>query len=326
MSQLSLCLSLAFSVIAFSSHDSARGQQGPADEADVDRENAFAAIAPKLRRQGVLLAQTGREFVRVLPKWKGHLDTLRRMSELRPTGYFCAHHNVLFNDDVVQIVFSKSRFGRVWISDCPVTDVSLPWIAKSKTITELEFSSCDITDGGLPIIETMTQLKLLKLRKTKVTAAGLNALQKALPNCEIRADVIPSYNGSLTNELHHAVFSLVLSKAKDKQEYRRLWKEARLPGGEVPRLVDEEVRRMRRLDPQFLKVMPERAALFHSKADPPPDMKQRIERGLSVVKDNDDQLTETAELLIKRYKRGRHDLLTLELLAQYMDAIAKKHR
>jgi len=49
----------------------------------------------------------------------------------------------------------------------------------------LEFIGPDVTDNHLAMLHGFTALELLNLRGTAVTSAGLESLQKALPNCQI---------------------------------------------------------------------------------------------------------------------------------------------
>ena len=51
--------------------------------------------------------------------------------------------------------------------------------------TELSFYAWNITDDGLVYLKELTGLKILNLSQTKVTEAGVAALQKALPDCQI---------------------------------------------------------------------------------------------------------------------------------------------
>ena len=42
-----------------------------------------------------------------------------------------------------------------------------------------------ITDAGLAHLKGLTKLKRISLEETQVTDAGVKALQKALPDCEV---------------------------------------------------------------------------------------------------------------------------------------------
>jgi hypothetical protein len=49
----------------------------------------------------------------------------------------------------------------------------------------LNLDGTRVADAGLAQLRTLTQLKLVSLRKTAVTAAGIDELQRLLPDCSI---------------------------------------------------------------------------------------------------------------------------------------------
>jgi eukaryotic-like serine/threonine-protein kinase len=57
-----------------------------------------------------------------------------------------------------------------------------PWLAT------IGVSDSDLTDAGLEDLKTLPSLKDLDVRGTKVTRAGIEALQKALPDCKILSE------------------------------------------------------------------------------------------------------------------------------------------
>ncbi|HEX4150008.1 MAG TPA: SUMF1/EgtB/PvdO family nonheme iron enzyme, partial [Pirellulales bacterium] len=96
------------------------------------------------------------------------------------------------------------------VSDCPLTAAGMERIGELGKISSLYASNCGlqdawlapigkhvemdgklklldnpITDAGLIHLEPLKSLKSLELGGTKVTAAGVEKLQKALPNCKI---------------------------------------------------------------------------------------------------------------------------------------------
>jgi hypothetical protein len=52
-------------------------------------------------------------------------------------------------------------------------------------LRELYLHSTNISDAGLGHLKSLNQLERVDLAETGVTAAGVNELQKALPNCLI---------------------------------------------------------------------------------------------------------------------------------------------
>jgi formylglycine-generating enzyme required for sulfatase activity len=70
-----------------------------------------------------------------------------------------------------------------------VTDAGLAAFENCTNVTELHLRECvQVTDAGLAHLQACKNLTQVKVRKTKVTAAGIDALQKALPQCKIEWD------------------------------------------------------------------------------------------------------------------------------------------
>jgi Leucine-rich repeat (LRR) protein len=72
---------------------------------------------------------------------------------------------------------------------CPrLTDFSLQPVGEITSLERLSLAGAAITDEGLTHLLKLKNLKDLDLRGTKVTPAGVDALQKSLPQCTIHAD------------------------------------------------------------------------------------------------------------------------------------------
>lgn len=55
-------------------------------------------------------------------------------------------------------------------------------------VRQLNLRGRSVTNTGLKLLHLLKQLRELDLSRTKVTAAGVVALQKALPECKIVRD------------------------------------------------------------------------------------------------------------------------------------------
>jgi Leucine-rich repeat (LRR) protein len=73
--------------------------------------------------------------------------------------------------------------------NCPtLTDLLANNLAELKQLKRLSLAGSGLSDTGIRHLEGLTSLESLDLRKTKVTAAGIERLQKALPQCKIDWD------------------------------------------------------------------------------------------------------------------------------------------
>jgi Leucine-rich repeat (LRR) protein len=67
-----------------------------------------------------------------------------------------------------------------------VSDRGLPPLARLKHLERLSLVDAPITDNAAPALAELRQLRYLDLSGARFTAAGVDALRKALPQCEIR--------------------------------------------------------------------------------------------------------------------------------------------
>ncbi|MGA2035645.1 MAG: hypothetical protein ABSG68_25635 [Thermoguttaceae bacterium] len=72
--------------------------------------------------------------------------------------------------------------------DLTQTEINDAGLKRLEGLTGLQSLSLGdrVTDAGLEHLKGLTQLHALNLQATKVTDAGIQGLQKALPNCKIR--------------------------------------------------------------------------------------------------------------------------------------------
>ncbi len=61
-----------------------------------------------------------------------------------------------------------------------------PEIGKLTKLTELQIEKNSVTDTDLEHLKSLTSLRRLNVRETEVTKVGVEAIRKALPNCEIK--------------------------------------------------------------------------------------------------------------------------------------------
>ena len=61
-----------------------------------------------------------------------------------------------------------------------------PEIGKLTKLTELQIENNSVTDTDLEHLKSLTSLRRLNVRETEVTKIGVEAIRKALPNCEIK--------------------------------------------------------------------------------------------------------------------------------------------
>lgn len=75
---------------------------------------------------------------------------------------------------------------RLAIAEADITDKTLELVGKLKYLKELDLcKSKAITDAGIAKLEGLRKLEELVLGGTSVTDAGVNRLQRALPDCVI---------------------------------------------------------------------------------------------------------------------------------------------
>ena len=80
------------------------------------------------------------------------------------------------------------QLGRLeWLElfSTPVSDDGMKTVATLKSLKILDLRGTKVTDACIPCITALPKLERLNVGDTAISAAGLEAIQKALPNCRI---------------------------------------------------------------------------------------------------------------------------------------------
>jgi hypothetical protein len=72
-----------------------------------------------------------------------------------------------------------------------ITDTSLEYLSKSKTLEELGLWDNNFTDRGLDYLADLKTLREVDARSPRFTQAGIDRLKKALPNAKVSVDITP---------------------------------------------------------------------------------------------------------------------------------------
>lgn len=86
-------------------------------------------------------------------------------------------------------LFNLKQFGTLktlWLQETDVSDVGLRHLTKFQLLEQLLLTDCiGISDASVSYLSRLTNLKSLGLWRTKISPDGINAIQMALPDCEI---------------------------------------------------------------------------------------------------------------------------------------------
>jgi len=74
---------------------------------------------------------------------------------------------------------------QLFLQDNPITDEGLVHLGKIESLEMLVLAGTQITDDGLKHLAGLKNLKYLGLTRTKITRPAIDALQLALPQCEL---------------------------------------------------------------------------------------------------------------------------------------------
>jgi internalin A len=75
----------------------------------------------------------------------------------------------------------------VSLASCPITDMGLAQLKAMKSIENLNLTETRITEQAVPILSEMKRLQFLTLSEKQIGKSGVEALKKALPNCDVNA-------------------------------------------------------------------------------------------------------------------------------------------
>ncbi len=91
-------------------------------------------------------------------------------------------------DRVIADLDKQPRMTGIGYNYCAITSDGIRSLAKLRHLIFLQLMGSPCSDADLDHLAALTNLTYLFVRQTKVTAAGVAALQKALPNCKIEWD------------------------------------------------------------------------------------------------------------------------------------------
>jgi hypothetical protein len=83
-------------------------------------------------------------------------------------------------------VFYESGGYRVDLHACPIEDTDLEQLQYIPNLKTVDVSGTLVTDESLPHWEKLKTLKSIQIERTAMTPEGVAALQKALPDADIR--------------------------------------------------------------------------------------------------------------------------------------------
>lgn len=72
-----------------------------------------------------------------------------------------------------------------------ITDTSLEYLSRSKTLEDLGLWDNDFTDLGLDYLANLKSLRKVDARSPRFTQAGIDRFKKALPNAKVSVDIRP---------------------------------------------------------------------------------------------------------------------------------------
>ena len=91
------------------------------------------------------------------------------------------------HDAGLKEVGKLTQLKTVSVASCPITDAGLAELKTLKSLESLNLTDTKITDQAVPILSTMKKLQFLTLNEKQIGKAGVEALKKALPNCDVNA-------------------------------------------------------------------------------------------------------------------------------------------
>jgi len=117
-------------------------------------------------------------FSRITDEGASELATLPNLKQL---GLFGGK----ISDNGVAKLLDLPKLETLDLSGCPITSKSLKLIAENETLVSLTLFQQQLSDEDLLQLEG-SKLKLISMHEASVTEAGVKALQKLLPDCDIR--------------------------------------------------------------------------------------------------------------------------------------------
>jgi hypothetical protein len=88
-------------------------------------------------------------------------------------------------DAGLEVLENFPHLKMIWLYGTPVGDSGMARIAALPELTWISLQKTKVTDAGVARLAALTNLKHLDLRETGVSWEGVNALKRALPDCDI---------------------------------------------------------------------------------------------------------------------------------------------
>jgi hypothetical protein len=90
------------------------------------------------------------------------------------------------SDEQLDIICRGDNVYKLSLTGTSISDAGLEAVAKMKSVQYLDLTGTSVTDVGIAKLNELTSLKHLILGPSmQVTSAGIEALQRALPDCDI---------------------------------------------------------------------------------------------------------------------------------------------
>ncbi len=252
--------------------------------------------------------------------WKGGDDELKVLTEY-PTIRII---NILGSEHVSDKTIEALRGVKVrqmTLRNVNVTDQGLAHLPTMIGMEKLRINNIPVTDEGIANLAQMKDLAQLTISGTKVTTDGVKKLQKTMPKCEIRSNVIVNENSMLFFRYKSLFFHDLFQEIDGPDKYTA--RVQRSVDVEAKALARAEVDRIRQFHPDFLKTWDETSARL-SEGESSVATEDRIRESLAAAEAKSVKQTPHIEKLLNLRRRGRLNVIKTELLAHMLDAELKR--
>jgi hypothetical protein len=113
---------------------------------------------------------------------------VQQIVEIAPTLEGISLSLTRISDRAAAMLSTLSNLRNIDLACTGITDVALEHLSKVSKLQELDIAGAAVTDRGLRHLYKVKTLQYLNLVNTKVTDDGVQAIQEALPQCQIGFD------------------------------------------------------------------------------------------------------------------------------------------